>query len=196
MTNSKVTFPLTPTSNKILDVGCGPAKQTGSIGIDQFDLPGVDIVCNLNEVWPLPDSSFDSVVFRHSIVHLRSLEAALREARRVCRLGGTIEIISPHFSSDNAFTDPTMNFSTGYRTMDYYCANGSMIYGYYGQIGLRIRTQKIHLYRAELKTIRHRLVACLFWPLDGLANVFPRFYEKFLCFVLRANEVRFVLEAV
>ncbi len=166
------------------------------MGIDQFDLPGVDLVCDLNQTWPLLDSEFDQVVFRHSICHLNSLESALREARRVCRKGGTIEIISPHFSSDNAFTDPTMTFSTGYRTMDYYCANGSTMYGYYGQLGLQIREQRIHLYRAELKTARHRAVSILFWPVDTLANLFPRVYEKFFCFLIRANEVRFVLEAI
>lgn len=180
---------------RTLDVGCGPAKEPGATGVDQFPLPDVDVVCDLNGRWPFEDASFDRVVFRHSICHLESLEAALREARRVCVKAGVVEIISPHFSSDNAFTDPTMKFSTGYRTMDYYCANGSMIYGYYGQFGLRIRERRIHLYRAELRNTRHRLVAALFWPLDALANAFPRVYEKFFCFIVRGNEVRYLLEA-
>jgi SAM-dependent methyltransferase len=183
-------------AQKILDVGCGQSKQAGATGIDQIDLPGVDHVCDLNQPWPLPDAAFDQVIFRHSICHLQSLEFALREARRVCQMGGTIEIISPHFSSDNAFTDPTMTFSTGYRTMDYYCANGSTVYGYYGQLGLRINSKRIHLYRAELKTGRQRAISFLFWPFDAAANLFPRFYEKFLCFIIRANEVRFLLEAI
>ncbi len=182
-------------SRRTLDVGCGPAKEPGAVGVDQFELPGVDVVCDLNGRWPFDDGSFDRVVFRHSIVHLRSLEGALREARRVCRLGGVIEIISPHFSSDNAFTDPTMNFCTGYRTLDYYCENGSMPYGYYGQLGLRITYRRIHLYRAELRNTRHRVVSWLFWPADALVNAFPRLYEKFFCFILRGNEVRFLLEA-
>lgn len=181
---------------RVLDVGCGPAKQPGAVGVDRFALPGVDVVCDLDARWPFEDGSFDHVVFRHSIIHLNSLEAALREARRVVRKGGTIEIISPHFSSDNAFTDPTMNFSTGYRTMDFYCANGSTAYGYYGQLGLCIRERRIYLYRAELKSGRHRIVAALIWPLEALVNAFPRVYEKFLCFVIRGNEIRFVLEAV
>lgn len=181
---------------RILDVGCGPAKQPGAVGVDQFDLPGVDVVCDLNGRWPFPDGSFDHLIFRHSICHLDSLEAALREARRVCRFGGTIEILSPHFSSDNAFTDPTMKFSTGYRTMDYYCANGSMIYGYYGQFGLRIISKRIYLYRAEPKSGGQQLGAALVWPFDRIVNMVPRVYEKFLCFIIRGNEVRFVLEAV
>lgn len=179
-----------------LDVGCGLSKMVGAIGVDQFDLPGVDVVCDLNARWPFDDGRFSHVIFRHSIVHLRSLEATLREARRVCRIGGRIEIISPHFSSDNAFTDPTMNFSTGYRTMDYYCANGSMNYGYYGQLGLRIVERRIHLCRSGPKTGAQQLLAAAAWPAELAINAMPRVYEKFLCFILRANEVRFVLEAI
>lgn len=182
-------------THSTLDVGCGLAKQPGALGIDQFALPGVDLVCDLNKPWPLKAGQFDRVIFRHSIAHLISLEHALREARRVVRMGGVIEIISPHFSSDNAFTDPTTRFYTGWRTMDYYCANGSMVYGYYGQLGLRIRTRRIYLYRAELKFARHRLIAALVWPLEAVINLMPRLYEKLLCFVLRGNEIRYVLEA-
>lgn len=185
-----------PGEERILDVGCGPAKQSGAFGIDRINLPGVDLTCDLNEAWPIADGAFDRVVFRHSIVHLLSLEHALREARRVVRHGGLVEIISPHFSSDNAFTDPTMHFSTGWRTMDYYCVNGSMIYGYYGRLGLLIRARRIYIYRAEPKTTLHRVLAALVLPLEALINAMPRIYEKFLCFIVRGNEIRYVLEAV
>lgn len=180
---------------QVLDVGCGPAKQAGAFGLDQFELPGVDLVCDLNDAWPIADQRFDRVIFRHSIIHLSSLEHALREARRVVRKGGTIEILSPHFSSDNAFTDPTMNFSTGWRTLDFYCANGSTAYGYYGQLGLRIRKRRIYLYRAELKRTHHYILAALVWPLEAVVNACPRIYEKFICFILRGNEIRYLLEA-
>jgi SAM-dependent methyltransferase len=185
-----------PGAGRILDVGCGPVKESGAFGVDRINLPGVDLVCDLNGSWPLADGTFDRVVFRHSIVHLASLEHALREARRVVRQGGLVEIISPHFSSDNAFTDPTMRFSTGWRTMDYYCANGSMIYGYYGRLGLLIRDRRIYIYRAEPKTALQRIFSMLVWPVEVLVNAMPRIYEKFLCFVVRGNEIRYVLEAV
>lgn len=180
---------------RVLDVGCGKAKREGAFGIDQFSLAGVDLVCDLNQPWPLEDGRFDHVIFRHSIVHLESLEHALREARRVVRKGGTIEVISPHFSSDNAFTDPTMRFSTGWRTLDYYCSNGSMGYGYYGQVGLRIADRRIYLYRCELRNRRQQIVALCLRPLEALVNAGPRLYEKFFCFILRGNEIRFLLEA-
>ena len=180
---------------RVLDVGCGPAKQAGAFGLDQFELPGVDLVCDLNQAWPLTDQRFDHVIFRHSIAHLNSLEHALREARRVVRKGGTIEILSPHFSSDNAFTDPTMNFSTAWRTLDFYCANGATIYGYYGRLGLRIQKRRIYLYRAELKRPHHHIIAAVIWPLETIINACPRIYEKFFCFIIRGNEICYWLEA-
>ncbi|UCH07499.1 MAG: hypothetical protein JSV55_00415, partial [Deltaproteobacteria bacterium] len=37
-----------------LDIGCGPAKADGFIGLDIRDLPGVDLVHDLNEIpWPI-----------------------------------------------------------------------------------------------------------------------------------------------
>ncbi len=184
-----------PDLPQLLDIGCGRSKAPGSYGVDQFQLPGVDLVCNLNEQWPLDDASFDHVVFRHSIVHLNSLEHALREARRVLRKGGTVEIVSPHFSSDNAFTDPTMNFSTGWRTLDFYCSNGATLYGYYGQTGLRLKHKRIHLYRSKIHGVVQHTAAALFWPVEFIINLMPRVYEKYLCFLIRGNEVRYILEA-
>ena len=34
---------------KVLDVGCGTAKVNGAIGIDRINLPGVDVVHDLNK---------------------------------------------------------------------------------------------------------------------------------------------------
>jgi len=54
---------------------------------------------------------------------------------------------------------------------------------------------KIHLYRSKC-TKRYQYVArCLFYPLEMLINAVPRVYEKFFCFIIRANEVEYVLRA-
>ena len=33
----------------IIELGCGPSKKPGRIGIDHFDLPNVDIVADIEE---------------------------------------------------------------------------------------------------------------------------------------------------
>jgi len=44
----------------VIDLGCGPNKKPGMIGIDVLPLPGVDIIANLEEGFPtIPDNSID-----------------------------------------------------------------------------------------------------------------------------------------
>ena len=42
-----------------LDIGCGKNKKEGFIGVDQYAMPGVDIVANLVERTPLFKNSAD-----------------------------------------------------------------------------------------------------------------------------------------
>ena len=52
-------------------VGCGPDKLSGSVGVDRIRLPGVDVVCDLNQYpWPFEENHFGHVVCRHTISHL------------------------------------------------------------------------------------------------------------------------------
>jgi len=182
------------TEGVILDVGCGPTKEPGAVGIDQFSLQGVDVVCDLNADWPLQSAVFEQVVFRHSINHLSDLGHALTEAERVSRRGGKVKIIAPHFSSDNIFTDPTVKFFTGYRTMEYYCTNTTIRYRYYASTTLKLVYRRIHLYKSRPNGWIDRTVNALVWPLETVINRFPRIYEKFFCFIVRANEIVYVME--
>ena len=54
-----------------LDIACGRKKQEGWTGIDWQDLPGVDIVHNIELVpWPLPSESVSMSVAAHIMEHL------------------------------------------------------------------------------------------------------------------------------
>lgn len=48
----------------ILDVGCGPNKTPGAVGIDALPLEGVDVVHNLNQ-FPYP---FESNHFEYTAI--------------------------------------------------------------------------------------------------------------------------------
>jgi SAM-dependent methyltransferase len=177
-----------------LDVGCGTNKQPGSVGVDQFDLPGVDKVCNLNERWPFADNEFEGVLFRHSINHLDDFGKTLAEAARVTRSGGRVKIFAPHFSSDNIFTDPTVKFFLGYRSVNYYCDNIDFTYRYYAKAEFDLVSRRIYFYKPEPKGFKQKCFSCVAWPFDFLANLFPRIYEKYFCFIFRANELVFELK--
>lgn len=179
---------------KTLDVGCGDAKAQNAFGIDQFPLDNVDLVCDLNKNWPIESDKYDRVLFRHSISHLDSFGHALSEAARVAKKNGVIEIIAPHFSSDNAFTDTTSKFFLGFRSVNYYCTNTKSNYKYYSELKLFLLKRHIYFYHSSPNNWKQKTLNALFFPLEFLANLFPRFYEKFLCFIFRANEVVFELQ--
>jgi ubiquinone/menaquinone biosynthesis C-methylase UbiE len=105
----------------VLDVGCGHgglvrgltalgARVTGiEISDEQLaaaraadDGAGARYLVGRAEALPLPDASFDLVVFRASLHHvpIAQMLPALREARRVLRTGGHVYAAEPLASGD------------------------------------------------------------------------------------------------
>jgi len=183
--------------SRTLDVGCGPFKLPGAIGLDKLAVRGVDIVCDLNRYpWPLEDNSFDRVVCRHVISHLNNVVDAMEELHRITRPGGRVEIVVPHFSSDNAFTDVTTRCFFGYRSMDYFCVDRPLKYRYSSK-EFRLLEWHISFRQArhfEDQKAKFNPLAAI--GLEQLINHFPRIYEHFLAFLMRANEVYFCLEVL
>jgi len=94
----------------IVDLGCGDAKITGAIGLDNAPLPGVDIVHDLlNFPYPLDDSCASEIYVNHVLEHfaLPEIHKILNEAYRVSRPGGIVRIRVPHAFSVAAWIDPT-----------------------------------------------------------------------------------------
>ena len=104
-----------------LDLGCGTVKVMGALGLDNVDIPGVDIVHDLLDFpYPLEDESFDNIYLRHVIehFHFNDLEEIFKECSRILIPGGLLKITVPHVFSVSGFTDPThkqfFTFGTGY----------------------------------------------------------------------------------
>ncbi len=181
---------------KILDVGCGSKKIEGAIGIDHFFFDGVDKVHDLNIFpWPFKKESFDKIYFCHSISHLKDICLVMQECHRLLKIGGKLEIIAPHFSSDNFFTDPTINFSLGVRSMNYFIRNTSFGYFYVSEsVNFKLTHSYISFreakssWRKKTKFNLHKT-----FGIEFIVNKFPRLYEKFFSFILPASEVHFIL---
>lgn len=111
-----------------LDLGCGPNKKDGFIGVDVRDFPGVDKVVNLtarrqgvslngtvNEnfgtfaPWPWSDNSIDEIHCSHFIEHLDAEERIhfVNECYRIMKPGAKMMLIAPHWSSCRAYGDLT-----------------------------------------------------------------------------------------
>lgn len=64
-----------------LDIGCGAAKQPDFIGMDYRQLPGVDIVHDVELFpWPLPDNSINIAMASHLVEHLNPMHPDARIA--------------------------------------------------------------------------------------------------------------------
>ncbi len=93
-----------------LDLGCGPNKKEGFIGVDQFEMPNVDLVFDLRaSVWPWADNSVGEVNCSHFLEHLTQIERAhfMNELFRVMAPGAQALIVTPHWASNRAYGDLT-----------------------------------------------------------------------------------------
>jgi len=103
-----------------LDIGCGNHKDTGWVGIDIQQLPGVDIVHDLNmHPWPIEADSVEEAKAWHIIEHIPpvAINSAgetwfpflefMDECWRVLKPGAHIDIETPYGSSNGFIHDPT-----------------------------------------------------------------------------------------
>ena len=92
-----------------LDIGCGKNKQAGFIGLDQYDIPGVDVVCDLRKKLPYDAGTVDEVHCSHFIEHLTATERVkfMNELYRIMKVGAKATLIAPHWASNRAYGDMT-----------------------------------------------------------------------------------------
>lgn len=105
----------------VLHLGCGRNLIADAVNVDMRADVGADVVHDLNQrPWPFPDNRFGAVIATHVIEHLHDTVATMEEIHRVCCHGATVKIVTPHFSSPNAFTDPTHCHFFGYYSFEFF----------------------------------------------------------------------------
>ena len=95
---------------KILVLGCGENKVPNSIGLDNVQLPGVDVEHDLlNLPYPFENESIDKIYLRHVIEHFafENINFIMNECNRILKNDGLLVITVPHVFSISAFIDPT-----------------------------------------------------------------------------------------
>src|ERR1051326_2886475 len=172
----------------MLDVGCGINKFPGAIGIDRNPRARADVLCDLAHFpYPVRDSSFDSLRAVHVIEHVSDVIRAMEEFHRVLRGGGRLLIVTPHYTDFSSFCDPTHRWHLNSFSFRYFGEDNAG-FGYYS--GIRFREISV---RVKLLT---------FWRWLGfevLVNHLPRFrrfWEYYLCYVVRGKVIDFEFEAI
>lgn len=116
-----------------LNLGCGRMILEDVTNVDIADLPGVDLVHNLDaaEPWPWPDGSIGYIIASHVFEHVERPVWFMTEAHRVLADDGLIDLRCPWYLHRNAYTDPTHRRYCTEETWDYWC-EGTGLFAEYG----------------------------------------------------------------
>lgn len=91
----------------VLNFGCGLKKLVGGINVDLYAICNPDVIWDLNKT-PLPweDNSVDRIFAHHVFEHLQPdcWWDTFCDCARILKIGGILEIRTPHESSSSAGT--------------------------------------------------------------------------------------------
>jgi SAM-dependent methyltransferase len=172
-----------------LHLGCGRDIRPGYVNADRVALRGVDVVLDLEAPLPFRDRSFREIASSHVLEHVGDLLDLVGELHRVSQPGALLRMVVPHFTAAGSYTDPTHRRFFGYYSFDYFTDEGD--YNFYTPMRFRILERRIRFY--WINNPRRRVEARL---LGWLVNLAPRFYERFICWMVPASELVFELEPV
>jgi len=172
---------------RILDVGCGKNKYAGALGVDRNPATDADVLCDLSRPpYPFCDASFDEIRAVHVVEHLEDVIRFMEEMHRLLRAGGRLYLVTPHYTDAGSFRDPSHRWHLN--SFSFYYFTQPREYGFYSPV--RFREQRI----------RVRLLKLWRWlGLEWLVNhsrAFRKFWEEYLCFMIRGKEIHFWFEAV
>lgn len=168
-----------------LDLGCGINKRPGSVGVDSNRDTAADVIADINSgALPFRDSSFDRVYLIHVIEHVEDVVKTVEELHRVCRAGGVIRLETPHYTDFSSFCDPTHRWHLNTFSFRYFTEQGG--FSYYSRSRMRERSLEVKLLRLW------RLLG--FEYLVNHSRGFRKFWEHYLCYVVRGKVMIFEFE--
>ena len=175
-------------AQRILDVGCGINKYPGSIGLDRNLRSRADVIADIDRFpYPFRDQSFDELRAVHVIEHVADVMKTMEEFHRLVRPGGEVTIVTPHYTDFSSFCDPTHRWHLNSFSLRYFGEDNAG-YGYYSHARFRENFVRVNL--------------LTFWKLLGFeflvnrSRRFRRFWEHYLCFIVRGKVIEWRLEVV
>jgi SAM-dependent methyltransferase len=172
----------------ILDVGCGVNKFPGSIGIDSNLSTRADVICELDQFpYPFRDSVFDQVRAIHVIEHVADVIRTMEEFHRLLKRGGRVVLSTPHYTDFSSFCDPTHRWHLNSFSFRYFGEDHAG-FGYYS--------------KARFREVSVRIKLLALWRYLGFELFvnsslrFRRFWEYYLCYVVRGKVMDFEFEKI
>ena len=178
-----------------VELGCGPRKRPGRIGIDRLDLPEVDIVADLEAGLPfLPDRSVDEIHCRSFLEHVENFEHLFTEMIRVLKDDGRACIFVPHFSNPYFYSDYTHRRPFGLYTFYYFTDRENQprrkVPSFYTNVRVEVLSLKLK-FRSPIRILHWSRK--LFGMMVNLHPALQEFYEAGLCYLVPCDGVEVVL---
>lgn len=182
----------------ILELGCGPSKQfSNSIAIDLVDVPGVDIICDLNLGFPfIPDNSVNEIYSSHFMEHIDDLGYMMKEIYRILKPGGRKIMVVPHFSNPYYYSDYTHCNTFGLYSLSYFSKSDYFkrkVPAFYNDMDFKIISVDL---RFKSRWLFSRLLIKPFGKLINKRISFMEFYEANWCYIIPAYELKFIIEKI
>lgn len=182
----------------IVELGCGPDKQTGAIGIDHLPLPGVDFVADLEGGLPfLPDNSVDEFFSRHVLEHIENFEFLMKEIHRTIRPGGVKRIYVPHFSNPHYYSDFTHKRFFGLYSFDYFSRPAHQLRrkvpAFYVDFHFKVVNRRL-IFKSPDFPLRHFFKSKILEPIFNLNSWWQEWYEESFCYIFPCQEIEFIIE--
>ena len=180
----------------IIELGCGPRKKEGRIGVDAIDLPNVDIVADLEKGLSfLPDKSVDQIHCRSLLEHIENFDDLVGEIVRVLKTDGTAHIFVPHFSNPYYYSDFTHKRFFGLYSFYYFVDHEHQLRrkvpNFYTDIRIRISSQRL-IFRSSFKLLNP--IKKLFGWFINLHTRLQEYYEENLCYLFPCHGIEVVFK--
>lgn len=88
-----------------LHLGCGNQRITGYVNCDLYETRATDRVFDCTSLWPFDTGSVSTIYCSHMLEHLHDFRAFFREAHRVLRPDGNLQIRVPYGGHHAAYWD-------------------------------------------------------------------------------------------
>ncbi len=164
---------------RVLDLGCGPSKLPGAIGLDIHPGSQADVLADFEQGFlPFADESFDHIECSHVIEHVRNPVRLMEECWRVLKLGGTLRIKTPHYTHWTSWGDPThyhhfssaalLHFAEPSSTVFYRCRYSIV------DLTLRCTALPARILQAVFGPYRHERYLAKFFPIREIIAEFRK----------------------
>jgi len=115
-----------------LNLGCGSQPEQDWVNLDAADIPGVDVVHDLDVFpWPFKDGEAEEIKAFDVYEHVDRPLEFMAECHRILSPGGQLYIHTSYWKNSDSFRDPTHRRFLTEESFDYWVP-GTYLNGRYG----------------------------------------------------------------